>query len=78
MLGSMDGVLRSSFLGASVWVQEQISSEACMLAGPRGLKVSSAQVLRKRLSLVEPTIRTDGGFEYEEGEGLDEDEVCKP
>ncbi len=34
-----------------------------------------AQVLRKRLSLVQPTIRTDGGFEYEEGEGLDEDEV---
>ena len=33
------------------------------------------QVLRKRLSLVEPTIRTEGGFEYEEGEGLDEDEV---
>ena len=34
-----------------------------------------AQVLRKRLSLVQPTVRTDGGFEYEEGEGLDEDEV---
>lgn len=25
---------------------------------------------------MEPTIRTDGGFEYEEGEGLDEDEVA--
>lgn len=24
---------------------------------------------------MEPTVRTDGGFEYEEGEGLDEDEV---
>jgi hypothetical protein len=33
-------------------------------------------VLKKKLSLVEPTIRTDGGFEYEEGEGLDEDEVA--
>ncbi|KAK9916527.1 hypothetical protein WJX75_003754 [Coccomyxa subellipsoidea] len=33
------------------------------------------KVLKKRLSLVEPTVRTDGGFEYEEGEGLDEDEV---
>ncbi len=37
--------------------------------------IACAQVLRKRLSLVEPTIRTDGGFEYEEGEGLEEDEV---
>ena len=36
---------------------------------------SLTQVLRKRLSLVEPTIRTEAGFEYEEGEGLDEDEV---
>lgn len=35
-----------------------------------------AQVLKKRLSLVEPTVRTDAGFEYEEGEGLDEDEVA--
>ena len=34
------------------------------------------QVLKKRLSLVEPTVRTDGGFEYEEGEGLDDDEVA--
>ena len=24
---------------------------------------------------MEPTVRTDGGFEYEEGEGLDVDEV---
>ena len=35
-----------------------------------------AQVLKKSLSLVEPTVRTDAGFEYEEGEGLDEDEVA--
>ena len=34
------------------------------------------QVLKKSLSLVEPTVRTDAGFEYEEGEGLDEDEVA--
>ncbi|CAL8466635.1 g6171 [Coccomyxa elongata] len=34
------------------------------------------KVLRKKLSLVEPTVRTDAGFEYEEGEGLDEDEVA--
>ncbi len=26
--------------------------------------------------MVEPTLRTDKGFEYEEGEGLDEDEVA--
>ena len=35
-----------------------------------------AQVLKNSLSLVEPTVRTDAGFEYEEGEGLDEDEVA--
>ena len=34
------------------------------------------QVLKKSLSVVEPTVRTDAGFEYEEGEGLDEDEVA--
>lgn len=34
------------------------------------------QVLKKKLALVEPTVRTDAGFEYEEGEGLDEDEVA--
>ena len=43
------------------------ASNVCMLR--------CVQVLRKRLSLVQPTVRTDGGFEYEEGEGLDEDEV---
>lgn len=34
------------------------------------------QVLKKKLSLVEPTVRTDEGFEYEEGEGLNDDEVA--
>ena len=33
------------------------------------------KVVKKKLSLVEPTLRTDEGFEYEEGEGLDDDEV---
>ncbi len=33
-------------------------------------------MVKKKLSLVEPTLRTDEGFEYEEGEGLDEDEVA--
>ena len=33
------------------------------------------KVVRSKLSLVEPTLRTDEGFEYEEGEGLDDDEV---
>ncbi len=33
------------------------------------------QVVKKKLSLVEPTLRTDEGFDYEEGEGLDNDEV---
>ena len=33
-------------------------------------------MVKKKLSLVEPTLRTDEGFEYEEGEGLDDDEVA--
>ena len=32
-------------------------------------------MVKKKLSLVEPTLRTDEGFDYEEGEGLDNDEV---
>jgi hypothetical protein len=38
--------------------------------------MSDEQVIKVKLSLVAPTLRTDEGFEYEEGEGLDEDEVA--
>lgn len=57
-------------LGRRCRAQPNLSSVYCSAAA-----LLCPQVLRAKLAMIHPTLMTDGGFDYVEGEGLDADEA---
>jgi ubiquitin-like 1-activating enzyme E1 B len=47
----------------------------CPAASPPSASSIARQVVKGRLAVNEPNLDSAGGFRYEEGEGLEEDEV---
>lgn len=76
LAASLFGVLANVAEGLAEDGKECLSSPACWITCPQGMSTAAmhAQVLKGTLSLIEPSISC-GDFLYEEGSGLEDDEI---